>query len=143
MKMLKHKKELFRLAWTYAREGAKRFGGKVKSYFAESLKLAWQVCRVMYGADKKEIRLPKLPQLQGSPKQIAWAESLREKSLNMVIDYLEKTMKSVVNKREENLKAAKNILKWHAEHTESKYWIETRYSCASEVVHAAALELGI
>lgn len=29
-------------AWEIAREGVKRFGGKVKEYFAEALKLAWK-----------------------------------------------------------------------------------------------------
>lgn len=35
------KKEIMSKAWEIAREGQKKFGGKVSEYFAESLKMAW------------------------------------------------------------------------------------------------------
>jgi Streptococcus thermophilus bacteriophage Gp111 protein len=36
-------------AWEFARRGAKKFGGKVKEYLAEALKLAW----ALYKAQKE------------------------------------------------------------------------------------------
>jgi len=36
------KSELFKRAWTIAKEAAVNFGGSSKSYFSESLKLAWE-----------------------------------------------------------------------------------------------------
>ena len=35
------KKEIMRSAWAIAREGQKAFGGKVREYFSEALKMAW------------------------------------------------------------------------------------------------------
>jgi Streptococcus thermophilus bacteriophage Gp111 protein len=34
-------KNVMKKAWEIAREGAKKFGGKVKEYFAEALRMAW------------------------------------------------------------------------------------------------------
>lgn len=36
-----NKKEIMSKAWEIAREGQKAFGGKVREYFAEALKMAW------------------------------------------------------------------------------------------------------
>lgn len=61
-------KKIMKRAWEIAREGVKKFGGKVKEYLAESLKLAW-----------KEVKESvSLPVLKGTPKQVAWAEDLRK-----------------------------------------------------------------
>lgn len=61
-------KKIMKRAWEIAREGVKKFGGKVKEYFAEALKLAW-----------KEVKeAVSLPALKGTPKQVAWAEDLRK-----------------------------------------------------------------
>ena len=38
-----NKSQLFKTAWTIAREGQQKFGGNVKEYFAESLKLAYKL----------------------------------------------------------------------------------------------------
>ncbi len=35
------KKEIMNKAWEIAREGQKAFGGKVREYFAQALKMAW------------------------------------------------------------------------------------------------------
>lgn len=35
------KKEIMKNAWEIAREGQKAFGGKVREYFAQALKMAW------------------------------------------------------------------------------------------------------
>lgn len=39
------KKKIMKRAWEIAKEGQKRFGGKVKEYFAAALKLAWKEAR--------------------------------------------------------------------------------------------------
>lgn len=47
---------VMRRAWRIAREGQKKFGGSVKEYFAESLKLAWGEYKMLaeYEAKEKE-----------------------------------------------------------------------------------------
>ena len=36
-------KAIMKNAWHFARLGQKKYGGKVKEYFAEALKLAWKI----------------------------------------------------------------------------------------------------
>ena len=49
-------KKIMKRAWEIAREGVKRFGGKVKEYFAEALKLAWkEVKNIMADAKKSAL----------------------------------------------------------------------------------------
>lgn len=38
---------VMRKAWEIAREGQKKFGGKVKEYFAEALRMAWRIVKAM------------------------------------------------------------------------------------------------
>ena len=39
---MKNKSEIFRLAWELSRKASKKFGGKAKSYFSESLRMIYQ-----------------------------------------------------------------------------------------------------
>lgn len=39
------KKEIMKNAWEIAKEGAKKFGGKVIEYIAEAMKMAWAVAK--------------------------------------------------------------------------------------------------
>lgn len=39
--LTKMMKQIMKRAWEIAKDGVKKFGGKVREYFAESLKLAW------------------------------------------------------------------------------------------------------
>jgi len=39
------KKEIMKKAWAIARKGHETFGGKVREYFSESLKIAWAEAR--------------------------------------------------------------------------------------------------
>lgn len=64
-------KQVMLKAWEIAREGVKKFGGKVKEYFAEALRMAWRIVK-KGGSNMKKVKLV------GSPKQIAWAEDLRK-----------------------------------------------------------------
>lgn len=43
-------KQVMIKAWEIAKEGVKKFGGKVKEYFAEALKLAWTIVKNEIGA---------------------------------------------------------------------------------------------
>lgn len=71
------KKQIMKRAWEIARNGQKKFGGKVKEYFAIALKLAW-----------KEVKSTvEIAQLKGTPKQVAWAETIRKN----VLDGMEET----------------------------------------------------
>jgi hypothetical protein len=38
---------VMRKAWEIAREGQKKFGGKVRDYFAEALRVAWRIVKEM------------------------------------------------------------------------------------------------
>lgn len=61
-------------AWEIAREGQKKFGGKVSEYFAEALRIAWRI--VKKGMEKAI-------EFKGSEKQVAWAKDIYAK----VIEY--------------------------------------------------------
>lgn len=55
-------------AWEIAKQAVVKFGGKAKQYISESLKMAWA-----------ELRMPKMAELTGSVKQIAWANDIRDR----------------------------------------------------------------
>lgn len=38
-------KKVMKRAWEIAKEGQKKFGGKVKEYFAQALKMAWAIVK--------------------------------------------------------------------------------------------------
>lgn len=46
-------KNVMTKAWEIAREGQKEFGGKVKEYFAEALKMAWKIIKKVSTLDEK------------------------------------------------------------------------------------------
>lgn len=71
-------------AWEIAYEGVEKFGGKVKEYFVEALKIAWNLFK-KGGNEMNYVKQVKgtvskinIPQLEGSEKQIAWAEQIRK-----------------------------------------------------------------
>lgn len=64
-------KQVMLKAWEIAREGVKKFGGKVKEYFAEALRMAWRIVK-KGGSNMEKV------QLVGTEKQVAWAEDLRK-----------------------------------------------------------------
>lgn len=69
-------------AWEIAREGQQKFGGKFKKYFAEALKIAWRVAK--HSMDyvnqvKGTINKLVIRKLEGTEKQVAWAEQIRDK----------------------------------------------------------------
>lgn len=56
-------------AWEIAKDGAAKFGGKVKEYFAQSLKMAWAIAKTQTG--KIEIELS-----GGSRKYKSWVAQI-------------------------------------------------------------------
>lgn len=77
-------------AWEIAREGARKFGGKVSEYFAEALRMAWAI--VKNGMEKyvKQVKGTIEPvqasELAGSEKQIAWAKEIRQNAVNVLLN---------------------------------------------------------
>jgi len=77
-------------AWEIAREGQKKFGGKVKEYFAMALKLAW-----------KEVKKVAV-KLVGSEKQIKWAEDIRKnviEKMERIVPELEVKIADILAKK--------------------------------------------
>lgn len=69
-------------AWEIAYKGQNKFGGKVKEYFTQALKMAWALVKKSAVSFKGTVREAENVELQGSVKQIAWAESIREKAID-------------------------------------------------------------
>lgn len=59
-----NKQKLMKRAWEIAKNGAKKFGGKVREYFSIALSIAWKELKNMTA------------QLIGSEKQIKWANDI-------------------------------------------------------------------
>lgn len=60
-------------AWEIAREGQRKFGGKVSEYLSEALKMAWE-----------EVTQDDKPEFVGSEKQIKWVDDIYPKVTEMV-----------------------------------------------------------
>lgn len=98
-------------AWEIAREGHKKFGGKVKEYFAAALCMAWSIVK------KGEV---KMVELTGSEKQVKWANDIRA----IYMEYVETAKAEVekVNKRNLDFSGFFTMVE---EQTSAKFWIET------------------
>jgi len=118
------KKQIMKRAWEIAREGQRKFGGKVSEYFTISLKLAW-----------KEVRTSmEKAQLKGTPKQVAWAEAIREN----VITYIEKCFnkglewyeareaknEKIAKAKAEGIEQFKEIKNMLYSQSDAEYWID-------------------
>ncbi len=87
-------------AWEIARKGQSEFGGKVKEYFAQALRMAWAIFKkggkeldyakqvkggkeLDYAKQVKGTIAAKLqvPKLKGSEKQIDWAKDIRKNAV--------------------------------------------------------------
>lgn len=85
-------------AWEIAKEGVKKFGGKVKEYFAMALKLAWKEAKRIAANEVGAI------QLTGSEKQIKWAEDIRKvvvENIDSVFAVLDKSFEENKNELSE------------------------------------------
>lgn len=111
-------REVMVRAWEIAREGQKKFGGKVSEYIAIALKIAWK--------EAKEGAMEKI-QLKGTPKQVAWAEDIIEKVIPK-IDRVLKAAEEWANAKRGRAKAyarAIEIFKEMKKNDDAAFWIET------------------
>src|SRR5690625_2402189 len=53
---------VMRSAWDIARKGQSRFGGSVKEYFAEALRIAWAIIKKR--KDARQVKLSKFDQFR-------------------------------------------------------------------------------
>jgi predicted metal-dependent phosphoesterase TrpH len=91
-------KNVMKRAWEIAKEGVKKFGGKVKEYFATALKLAWKEAKRIAANEVGAI------QLTGSEKQIKWAEDIRKvviENIDSVFAVLDKSFEENKNELSE------------------------------------------
>lgn len=78
-------------AWAIAYEGVEKFGGSVREYFSEALKIAWNLLKggneMEYAKQVKGTIKPVVAvKLEGTEKQIAWAEEIRKKAAAVLLD---------------------------------------------------------
>lgn len=118
------KKQIMKRAWEIAKEGQKKFGGKVKEYFAIALKLAWK--EVKSAMEKA--------QLKGTPKQVAWAEAIRENVITYIETCFDKGLEwfeareakneRIARTKKEGIEQFKEIQKMLYSQSDAKYWID-------------------
>ena len=100
-------KKIMKRAWELKKEDE-------KNIFSLCLKMAWEEA-------KKETSLPKLV---GTPKQVAWAEKLRERHLKILKRELEKANAILVARGDKPLSGKR--LKATMQETSAVYFIEQR-----------------
>lgn len=87
-------KNVMTKAWEIAKKGAKNFGGSVKTYFAQSLKMAWVIVKKEAGAVNTN-ELVQVLKYGNTHACIAVPESVNAKvldCLNIVVKPLEKPL---------------------------------------------------
>lgn len=87
-------KHVMTKAWEIAREGQRKFGGKVKEYFAEALRIAWRIVK----GEIKEIAF------KGTEKQVAWAKNIYAKVVEYKNWYIELANSTAFKKEKEKFK---------------------------------------
>ena len=100
--MRKQLSKVMSKAWEMARKASNKFGNKVSEYIGESMKIAWVIVRSERGSVKLPgnkwaaqvngvIRqLDSVPALEGSPKQIAWAEDIRRQKAGVYLGLIQR-----------------------------------------------------
>lgn len=99
-------------AWEIAREGVKKFGGKVKEYFAEALRIAWGIAKGENEVSVIEERAAELEEMEiemtgGNADTKRAAKLQAEKEYNDLIVSMKKINK-ITGKQSVNIEAAKN-----------------------------------
>ena len=114
------KRKIMNRAWELAREGQKKFGGKVSEYIAIALKIAWKEAKE--GAmENNQLKL------KGTPKQVAWAKDIR-KNVIPKIDRVLKAAEQWANEKRGRAKAYARALEIYEEmkkNDDASFWIET------------------
>lgn len=78
-----NKQKLMKRAWEIAKNGAKKFGGKVREYFSIALSIAWKELKNMTIELKKVVEFT-----VGTPKQIKWANDIRNRIIIAAEKYI-------------------------------------------------------
>jgi len=84
-------RNVMKKAWEIAKEGQKKFGGKVKEDFAQALKMAWAIAKKGMDYVKRvkgtiDLEKAKITEMKGTPKQIKWAEDIRNRALRALLN---------------------------------------------------------
>lgn len=87
-----------------------------RNVFGLCLEMAWE--------EAKEVKEVKLPKLVGTPKQVAWAEKLRERHLEILKRELEKANTILIARGDKPLSGKR--LKATMKETSAVYFIEQR-----------------
>lgn len=87
-----------------------------RNVFGLCLEMAWE--------EAKEVKEVKLPKLVGTPKQVAWAEKLRERHLEILKHELEKANTILIARGDKPLSGKR--LKATMKETSAVYFIEQR-----------------
>lgn len=121
------KKQIMKRAWEIAKEGQKKFGGKVKEYFAIALKFAWKEVKAAEAGTAKA-------QLKGTPKQVAWAEAIRQNVISYIEICFEKGLEwyearegeneRIAQTKKEGIEQFKEIQKMLYGQSDAEYWID-------------------
>lgn len=131
-------KEIMKNAWEIARKGAAKFGGNAKEYLSESLKIAWEWYHRRQSVEARELALKNryraypvdavLPQLQGSEKQIKWANGIRDTFITNVKHQIEGIVYKNKLNEEQAAKGAEifnSVVRWAVENKlQASYWID-------------------
>lgn len=121
------KKQIMKRAWEIAKEGQKKFGGKVKEYFAIALKFAWKEVKAAEAGTAKA-------QLKGTPKQVAWAEAIRQNVISYIEICFEKGLEwyearegeneRIAQTKKEGIEQFKEIKNMLYNQSDAEYWID-------------------
>lgn len=121
-------------AWGIAKEGQKKFGGKVKEYFAQALKIAWGIVKNAMNnlqGVKGTLLDIQFAELEGSEKQISWAKEIRKKAVNAMLNEIFHESYEMMDKVRGTSKIEKRyvknlVLKMHSEESIIEYLKEQK-----------------
>lgn len=112
-------KMVMKRAWEIAKEAAKKFGGKVKEFFAIALKMAWKEVKMLIANEAGNINLV------GTEKQVAWANDIRNKYMKVFDQFFNLFSESKYAEQVKDLETAKKeIFDVLFNKTDAKYYIE-------------------
>lgn len=132
------KSDVMKFAWELAYDGVKKFGGKASDYIREALKIAWENYRRRKSIVESETAYLNrfraypvdavLPTLQGSEKQVKWANDIRDTLITNVkykIDHIVDTNNLTDDQAEKGAEMFNSVVRWAVENRlHAKYWID-------------------
>lgn len=127
------KQEIRKQVFFRAHRYAKRMKGDYKACFAYALKMQW-------ACFKEALKEPK--KLEGSPKQIAWAEDMRkEKILEPLWEELVTTSDEITEQEDvfRDLKKKKEFIYLMRTQKSAKWWISVRFDSVADIAREIIL----